>query len=184
MFATADSPRTLVPVNDAVWPQTIGSNSLRGSLRQSLETIASELEDSPVMDSEGAPSGPIVFSGHMRMEVPNPQTFLSDADAQNAVREGISRILGLRSDFISLEASWSGSILMMSADESAKHIDRAIDIDYSAVLQPHHFVSSTSLVYMVSAQATAEMSSTIQEELRGAKGQSYIVKVLEHKVAA
>lgn len=183
--ATADSARTRVPVTVAASPQTSVSHNLRRSvatLPLSSQAMEAELEDNRVIDAEGARSGPIFLYGHMRMEVPDPQAFLSDTDARNAVLEGISHILGIRSDYISLEASWAGSMLLMS-HESAHHIDRSVDLDYSVALQPHHAVSPASLIYMVNSQAAAEISSTIQEELTGAKGHGYIVKVLEHKIA-
>jgi len=141
------------------------------------------MDDNRVLDLEGTYSGPVVLSGQMRMEVPDPQTFLSDTSARDAVLQGISHILDIRSDYISLEASWSGSMLMMSSHEAAQHIDRSVDIDYSVRLQPHLVVSPMSLIYMVNSQAAAEISSTIQDELTAIKGEDYIVKVLEHKIA-
>lgn len=184
---SADLARTPVLVTTAVSPQTAVSSSLRGSVATSfpfsIETLGARMEDDRVLQPEVPYSGPLVLSGHMRMEVPDPQSFLSDTDAHNAVIDGIAHILDIRSDHISLEVSWSGSMLMMSSHELARHIDRSVDVDYYVRLQPHLVVSPMSLIYMVNSQVAEEISSTIQEELTAIKGQGYIVKVLENKIA-
>lgn len=185
--ANASSARTQVAVTVAASPLTTVSKGLRGPVAAlsplSFQAMDTGLEDDRAIDPEDVHEGPVVLSGHMRMEVPDPQAFLSDTEAHNAVLESLSHILDIRSDFISLEASWSGSMLMMSSQEAARYLDTSVDIDYSVTLQPHHVVSPMSLTYIVNSQTAAQISSTIQEELTSVKGHDYVVKVLEHKIA-
>jgi len=186
MVSSADSAGTWSSVTFGISPQTTGSNSLRGSVATlpplSLPAIVPDLEDHRTTDPVDDHSGAASFVGHMRMEVPDPRAFLSDTDARSAVIEGISHLLDIRSEYISLEVSWSGSMLMMSSDDLARHVDRSVDIDYFVQLQAHHVMSPMSLVYMVNSQPVAEISSTIQKELIGIKGDGYIANVLEHKM--
>jgi len=127
-------------------------------------------------------SGNIVFSGRMRIDVPDPRSFLTDAVAQQAATDGIANIIGIRPEFFAAEASWAGSMFMLDSDEIDRHIDRSVDMDYTITLPPHHVMSPISFIYMFNSQSNEEVTSAVQEALTAVKGPHYSIEILDHEM--
>jgi len=127
-------------------------------------------------------SGNIVFSGRVRIDVPDPRSFLADAVAQQAATDGIANIIGIRPEFFAAEASWAGSMIMSDSDEIDRHIDRSVDMDYTITLPPHHLMSPISFIYMFNSQSNEEVTSVVQEALTAVKGQHYSIEILDHEM--
>jgi len=115
-------------------------------------------------------SANIVFSGRMRIDVPDPRSFLTDAVAQQAATDTIANIIGIRPEFFAAEASWAGSMFMSDSDEIDRHIDRSVDMDFTITLPPHHVMSPISFIYMFNSQSNEEVTLAVQEALTAVKG--------------
>lgn len=128
-------------------------------------------------------SAPIVLTGSMRVDVADPETFLSDDAIHKAVAEGIADILGIHPECISLKASWSGSMLLASFDERVSHMDRSVDVDITITLGQHLVVAPESLAYMFNMLPSEEISTAIQGELSALGESRHALKVLKHSIA-
>lgn len=140
-------------------------------------------EKANMHDTESVHSGNVVLSGNMRIDVPEPQAFLEDTAAREGMKQGIAHILGIRAQYISLEVSWSGSMLVTTSLEPMRHIDRSVDVYYTITLEPHLVVSPMSLVYTFNSQPQEEIAFAIQAELDAANGPGYTISVIEHEIS-
>lgn len=140
-------------------------------------------EKANMHDTEAVHSGTVVLSGNMRIDVPEPQAFLEDTAARERMKQGIAHILGIRAQYISLDVSWSGSMLVTTSLEPMRHIDRSVDVYYTITLEPHLVVSPMSLVYTFNSQPQEEIAFAIQAELDAAKGPGYSISVIEHEIS-
>lgn len=140
-------------------------------------------EKASVDAPEAVHSGTVVLSGNMRIDVPEPQAFLEDTAAREGMKQGIAHILGIRPQYISLDVSWSGSMLVTTSLEPMRHIDRSVDVYYTITLEPHLVVSPMSLVYTFNSQPQEEIAFAIQAELDAAKGPGYTISVIEHEMS-
>jgi len=158
---------------------------------QEVETVVADAKSVPdvvVKDiakdisAQVTSSGNIVFSGRMRIDVPDPRSFLTDAVAQQAATDGIANIIGIRPEFFAAEASWAGSMFMSDSDEIDRHIDRSVDMDYTITLPPHHVMSPIPFIYMFNSQSNEEVTSAVQEALTAVKGPHYSIEILDHEM--
>lgn len=117
-----------------------------------------------------------VLTGSMKVNVQNPDAFMKDAVAKNAVKEGIADVAKVHPKLISLQVKKGNG--QGGRRLGARQLAGIVQVDYNITIPPSDAtVDSVGATNNLNSQSVAQMSKVIQAKVIAAKGSGFIMKV-------